>query len=420
VFGRYAKEHRRLDYLHLFEKLEATLARMDRVGDAVSLASAILERVVEDFRDDIGLESARLYVERGDEFVLEVEFPASGDNVGYRVPVSYPPIREVLRRGFVLYGPEDPGVDRQIETDLGVRNFAAIRIGGVRPQLIAFGLRDSSDRDHVIYMLNTIRHAVNLKLRQQYLEDRVAEARVIQSSLLPSTVPDFHDFDVWGTTRPAEEVGGDLYDFIQVSERTLGIAIADSSGHGLPAALQARDAIIGLRMGVEERMRLTATIEKLNRVVSHSALLTRFITLFYGEVEPNGNLVYCNAGHPPPLLWSGGEVGELREGGLLLGPNPEALYERGYTKMTPGSVLLLYTDGIVEAANQDGEMFDVDRLRQILVAERWESARSLVEHVFDAVRSFSRMDPPLDDQTVVAVLRRSQPSVAETNRSSSC
>jgi sigma-B regulation protein RsbU (phosphoserine phosphatase) len=180
----------------------------------------------------------------------------------------------------------------------------------------------------------------------------------------------------------------------------------DSAGHGLPAALQARDAIIGLRMGVEERLRVTATIEKLNRVVGRSALATKFISLFYCEIEPNGNLIYCNAGHPPPLLFRDGEITELRRGGLILGPNPEALYERGYTQMDPGAVLLLYTDGIVEAVNQDDEMFETQRLREILWSREWTSAQDLVEEVFRSVREFSDADPPADDQTVVAVIRK--------------
>ncbi|HXV76076.1 MAG TPA: PP2C family protein-serine/threonine phosphatase [Candidatus Polarisedimenticolaceae bacterium] len=408
-----------MNYRQLFGKLEQTLARIERTDDSVTLTSAILERVVEDFRDDLGLTDGRFYVRRGDRLVLESEFPPSADHLGYEIPVSYPPVAELFERGFVLHEPDDPGVDSQIEDPLGVRTFAAIQVGPVRQQVLAFGLRDRSDREHVIYMLNTIRHAVNLKLRQQHLEDRVAEAREIQLSLLPSAAPRFHDYDVHGATRTAEEVGGDLYDFLPVSSRSLGIAIADSAGHGLPAALQARDAIIGLRMGVEERLRLTATIEKLNRVVSQSALITRFITLFYGEVEPNGNLVYCNAGHPPPLLLRDGRISELREGGLLLGPNPDARYERGYTMMAPGSVLLLYTDGISEATGRDGTMFGTKRLRALLRSRDWGSARELVEAAFAEVRAFSAVDPPADDQTVVAVVRRPQPSPSSSGANDS-
>jgi sigma-B regulation protein RsbU (phosphoserine phosphatase) len=98
-------------------------------------------------------------------------------------------------------------------------------------------------------------------------------------------------------------------------------------------------------------------------------------------------------------------------GGAILGPNPDAQYERGYVQMSPGAVLLLYTDGIVEAANQDDEMFETHRLRAILRSRTWTSPKELVEEIFRAVRDFSKTDPPLDDQTVVAIVRR-----AETGR----
>ena len=395
-----------MDYRNLFGKLEQTLARIDETEDSVSLLAAILARVVEDFRADLGLAGGRLYVRRDDHFVLQVEYPENRNHLGFRIPTSYAPVQELLRRGFVLHAPGDPGLDTRIEGSLGVRTFAAIQVGESRQQIIAFSLEDSSDRDHVVFMLNTIRHAVNLKLRKQHLEDRMAEVREIQLSLLPAVPPRFHDFDVWGATRPAEEVGGDLYDYIAVSERSLGLAIADSAGHGLPAALQARDAIIGLRMGVEERLRITATIEKLNRVVSRSALATKFISLFYGELEPNGNLVYCNAGHPPPLLLRDGRIEELGRGGLILGPNPDAQYERGYTEVSSGAFLLLYTDGITEAADAGGDMYGVERLRELLLGRAYSSARELVDQVFDAVVAFSGLVTPRDDQTVVAVTRR--------------
>jgi sigma-B regulation protein RsbU (phosphoserine phosphatase) len=225
-------------------------------------------------------------------------------------------------------------------------------------------------------------------------------------SLLPRSAPSFEGFDIWGTTRPAEEVGGDLYDFIPVSPRMLGIAVADSAGHGLPAALQARDAIIGLRMGVEERLRITATIEKLNKVVSHSALASKFISLFYGEIEKNGTLVYVNAGHAPPLLRGRAGLEELTLGGLVLGPNPDALYERGYVTLEAGDALLAYTDGISEAENPRGEAYGVDRLRELLRGPSWRSARDLVETLMGDVTSFTGSDLRMDDQTVVAVLRR--------------
>jgi serine phosphatase RsbU (regulator of sigma subunit) len=390
----------------LFKKLEKTLDEIERSEETPATLAAILRRVVDDFEEVLGITGGRIYSREDDSFVLQTEYPESGSRRGIKIPLAYAPVQELLREGFVIHEPGDPGVDLAIEERLGVRTFAAIRVGITRQQIVAFSLADSSDRQHVIYTLNTIRHLINLKLRKERLDSRVAEAQAIQGSLLPSEPPDFDGFDIWGSTVPAEEVGGDLYDFLPVSDRSLGVAIADSAGHGLPAALQARDAIIGLRMGMEERLRITSTIEKMNRVINHSALASRFISLFYMEIEPNGNLVYCNAGHNPPLLLRDGEFHELRQGGLILGPNPNAKYERGYVMMTPGAILLLFTDGIVEASDPDGRMFGNERLKQILQSKAWRSARTLVEEVFAAVRRFSDIHPPLDDQTVVAIIRR--------------
>jgi sigma-B regulation protein RsbU (phosphoserine phosphatase) len=216
----------------------------------------------------------------------------------------------------------------------------------------------------------------------------------------------FGDYDIFAASIPAEEVGGDLYDFIRVSQRSLGIAVADASGHGLPAALQARDAIIGLRMGVEENLRISATLEKLNRVVNHSALASKFISLFYAELESAGTVVYCNAGHNAPLLWDGTAFRELARGGMILGPHPTSQYERGYETIEEGSILVAYTDGIVEAVNPSDEAFGMDRLRAVVRERAWTSARELVEAVFARVREHAGGDTRDDDQTVVAVLRK--------------
>jgi len=394
-----------VDYKNLFFKLQQNLTRIQGDGCVPPTLSAILKQLIQDLNEDLGLLRGRIYVRRGDDFVLEDEYPPSEEHLGYRIPVTYEPVQQLLRQGFVVHGLADPEVDSRIEDSLGVETFAAICVGESRDRLVAFSLLDNSDREHVVYVLNTIRHVINLTLRRERLEDRFAQARSIQLSLLPSPGPRFADFDIWGATLPAEEVGGDLYDFIDVSERSLGVAIADSAGHGLPAALQARDAIIGLRMGVEERWRITATIEKLNKVVGRSALVSRFISLFYCEVEPNGMLVYCNAGHNPPLLFQDGRFSELTRGGLILGPNPDAKYERGYETMEAGSILFAYTDGITEAEDGDGEMFGVDRVRELIAGRRWRSARALVEAVFLAAKEFSRRDTPIDDQTALALIR---------------
>lgn len=398
-----------MDYKNLFRKIERNMRTIERSHDLVDTLTEILRRLVDDFQDDLGLVGGRIYERKGTYYVLKREYPSARAPKDYKIPSTYPPIRALVEHGYVYSRLGDSGVDAQIEAAIGVNRFAAIGVGDTARQIVAFTLKDDSDPEQVGHTLNTIRHAINLKLRSEKFADRFAEARAIQLSLLPSAAPAFGDYDIFAASIPAEEVGGDLYDFIRVSQRSLGVAVADASGHGLPAALQARDAIIGLRMGVEENLRISATLEKLNRVVNHSALASKFISLFYAELESAGTVVYCNAGHNPPLLWDGTSFRELARGGMILGPNPNSQYERGYETLAPGSILLAYTDGIVEAVDPGDEAFGMERLREVIRHRPWSSARELVEGVFAAVRAHVGSDTRDDDQTVVGILRKSKP-----------
>lgn len=401
-----------MQYKHLFRKIDRNLRTIEASSDLVATLAEILRRLVDDFQDDLGLVGGRIYEKKGPSYVLKREYPVPRAPKDYKIPATYPPIRDLIERGYVYSRLGDTGVDAGIESTLGVKRFAAIGIGEKSRQIVAFTLKENSDPEQVGHTLNTIRHAINLQLRSEKFADRFAQAREIQLSLLPPASPSFHDYDIFAASVPAEEVGGDLYDFIRVSERSLGIAVADASGHGLPAALQARDAIIGLRMGVEEDLRISATLAKLNRVVNRSALASKFISLFYCELESAGTVVYCNAGHNPPLLWDGTAFRELARGGMLLGPNPTSQYERGYDTLAPGSALLAYTDGIVEAVDASDEAFGMDRLRAVIRQHAWTSARELVDAVFAAVREHVGGDTRDDDQTVVAILRKTKPSKA--------
>jgi len=398
-----------MDYKNLFRKIDRNLRTIERSKDVVATLSEILRRLVDDFQDDLGLVGGRIYDMKGASYVLKREYPEPKAPRDFKVPATYPPIKALREQGYVYARLGDAGTDATIESKLGVKRFAAIGIGDRCRQIVAFTIREGADPTQVEHTLNTIRHAINLKLRSEIYADRMAEARAIQLSLLPAAAPTFGDYDIWGASIPAEEVGGDLFDFIRVSQRSLGVAVADASGHGLPAALQARDAIIGLRMGLEENLRISATLEKLNRVVNHSALASKFISLFYAELESAGTLVYCNAGHNPPILWDGAAFRELSRGGMILGPNPSSQYERGYETLAPGSVLVAYTDGIVEAVNAKDEAFGMDRLKAVVAAKGWTAARDLVDAVFAAVREHVGGDTRDDDQTVVAVLRKSKP-----------
>jgi hypothetical protein len=394
-----------MKFIQLFQKLDVALGEIDSDSGLSHRLSDFLDRLVTEFCDDLGLIGGRLYERNDDGYAIVHAYPACRERIGRQVALDYPPVESLRQAKYVLYQPGDAGLDPEFEDSLGVETFAAIILGEDAPHLMAFSLRPDADYEEILYTLQTIRHVINQNLRRERLVDRVAQVREIQRSLLPKTNPVFHDFDICGRSVAAEEVGGDLFDFQQMHDRSLGVALVDSAGHGLPAALQARDAIIGLRMGIREDMRIASLISKLNSVVAGAGLASKFIALVYGELESNGNFVYCNAGHAAPLLLQNGRIERLEVGGRVLGPIEGAQYERGFVYLAPGDLLLLFTDGLSEAMNPAGEEFGEERLRA-LMRQKGVEARTLVENIFDAVRTFSGLEVPVDDQTCVVVRRR--------------
>ena len=394
-------------YRSFWRKLDATLAAIEAEPTLAATLDAILKTLLRDFRQETGFVAGRLYEKVDDiRYVLRRwhgEHPP--DKLGYTVPITYAAVQLLLERGLLIMRESDSGFDRSIEDPLGVSVFAAMTLGEDNRWIVSFSIDGAFDRERMLYMMSAIQHVVGQKIRQRALQNVMEEARLIQLSMLPKGPPTFPPFDVHGRAVPDEAVGGDLFDFIPISDRILGIAVADSSGHGLPAALQARDVITGLRMGIEENLKIVSTVQKLNRVINRSSLAARFVSLFYGELEINGNFIYTSAGHPPGLLFHAGAFTELDLGGLVLGPDPAARYDRGYVQVHPGDVIVLYTDGITEATNGTGEEFGVRGLEELIAAYASLPARGLVDLIFQKVEAYSGRTRPVDDQTVVAIRR---------------
>ncbi len=404
--GARPRRKRRVDFRLLHKKLEHTLAHIAGSDEVVPALKESLHSIVRDFRDDLGLLAGRLYERRGKIYRL-LDQSGRGPKVDadFTFSASYKPIERLSLDGYMFSRQGDADFDQRIERPLGIQAYAAIVIGERNRYLISFTLRRRFPEEQITYALNTIRHVINIKIQQLRLEDIIWEASEIQMSMLPRETPRFKGYDIYGHAVPADIVGGDLFDYIPISERILGLAIADSRGHGLPAALQARDVIVGLRMGSEEHFKMVSMIEKLNRVIARSALATQFVSLFYGELEENGNLIYCNAGHHPGLLLHGDRFTELHEGGLLLGPDPQAKYQRGFKFLKKGDLLVLFTDGVVEAISASGEEFGTPRLRHLVLESRNLSAKELVQLILNRVDQWCQPRKPADDRTALVIRR---------------
>jgi sigma-B regulation protein RsbU (phosphoserine phosphatase) len=232
------------------------------------------EAVIEQFSGVLGVRGGRLYVRRDGGYELKRTFggvPAI--EPGLFIPEDYVPIERVVDEGVVVMDLSAPGVDAELERKLGAERFAAIAVGDDE-YILSFTVDPSAPEDDLLSSLGILRLAVDQKLRQDRYVTALQEARRIQMSILPKRAIRRGSLEIAGFTTPAELVGGDYFDFITVSDRILGIAIADASGHGLPAALQVRDVYTGLRMAVERDFKIVRTVERLNRIIHESRLTT--------------------------------------------------------------------------------------------------------------------------------------------------
>ena len=393
-----------MDYKQLLTKVERTLAQIATSPDRRKTIEAIGQTIAANFREELGITGGRIY-ECGDDsnYELVARFGVAGESaLGIIVPKTYKPLELVLENGVVVMDPTDAGVDLELEKRLGASRFAAIAVGDDNAHIIGFDVSPEMSRDDILFSLNLVRYTMNQRLRAHHLESLIVEAQRIQQSILPQRIPQYSGFDIWGKTVPAEIVSGDFYDFIPLSESVLGIAIADGSGHGLPAALVVRDIYMGLRMATDRDFKIIRTMEKLNHIIHRSRLTTKFVSLFYGELEIGGILIYCNAGHNYPfILKMNNQFQALKHGGPVLGPTPDATYNRGFAKLDPGDLLCMYSDGIVEAHDRQDREFGLDRLEKLVKTHRTRTAEEIGREVLARVARWGREGE--DDRTVVIV-----------------
>jgi sigma-B regulation protein RsbU (phosphoserine phosphatase) len=240
---------------------------------------------------------------------------------------------------------------------------------------------------------------------QEVLKRELDIARDVQLGLLPRTRPVVPGLDYDGTCRMAREVGGDYFDFLDLGPGRLGLAVGDISGKGVSAAL----LMAGLQACLRSRAGLCAdapavVVQHANESLVASTDPSRFATFFYAVYSAEGRrLRFVNAGHNPPLLLRAGTsvVSRLRPTGMALGFDAAASYGEGSETLAPGDLLLVFTDGLTEALNEDGEEFGEARLAGLLVGDRHLSAADLQRLMNVELDTFCGGAPRSDDVTLV-------------------
>ncbi len=240
-------------------------------------------------------------------------------------------------------------------------------------------------------------------MRQRRAESELELARTVVDSLLPRTVPLIEGFDVAGMTSPVREVGGDYFDFMQSVTDRLGVLVADVSGKGLAAALIMVSFRAYIHATIINELAMRVVMGRVNRLIHETTGGERFITTFYGLIDPeNKRLLYINAGHNPPMLLRADKTTRfLDESGLPIGVFEDSRYSESVVDFLPGDILVLYTDGVTEATNQHDESFGLERLEQIVRADSDHRAHDICQAVARAVREHSAaVGGPEDDLTI--------------------
>jgi serine phosphatase RsbU (regulator of sigma subunit)/ketosteroid isomerase-like protein len=261
---------------------------------------------------------------------------------------------------------------------------------------------------------------IGATLRKQRLEQEIRErerveqelrvARTIQQASLPKEVPELEGWQISPFYRPAREVGGDFYDFHLLSEGRLGLVVGDATGKGVPAALVMSTTCGMLQLAAQalDSSSPSEVLARVNETLLARIPLNMFVTCFYCILDPeSASLSYANAGHDLPYLRRvGGDAEELRARGMPLGLMPGMSYEQKEMVLGAGEAALFYSDGLVEAHDQRGEMFGFPRLRA-LVAEHGED-RSLEDFLMEELYSFVGEGWEQEDDITLLTLRRSR------------
>jgi serine phosphatase RsbU (regulator of sigma subunit)/anti-sigma regulatory factor (Ser/Thr protein kinase) len=327
--------------------------------------------------DALELESPALEAMRASGVKLVVPLVTQGELIG------------LLNLGPRLSDQEYSGDDRRLLESLAAQAAPAVRVG----QLVR-------------------EQEAEIRSRER-LEQELAVARLIQQNFLPRSLPEVAGWGVAADYRPAREVGGDFYDFIDLPDGRLGVVVGDVTDKGVPAALVMAATRSVLRASAQRLIAPGAVLQRVNEHLVPDIPENMFVTCLYGVLElDTGRLVFANAGHNLPMITSGGAVTELMARGMPLGLMPGMTYEETEAVLDPGAHLLLYSDGVTEAHDADREMFGGDRLAMVMAEAGTRRGDALLRTLIAALGAFAAPGAEQEDDITLVAIRRDAESAA--------
>jgi serine phosphatase RsbU (regulator of sigma subunit) len=421
-FKVHRGEQSQSDLLALISKVGVTLlasATLDQTLNQV--ASLVFEAVPSD-------RCLIMMRDEGDE-ELKVAVARLRDREGEvgEIRVSRHVLEEVVGQGKSVLTSDaqhDPRFASSTMTIQGIRSVLAVPLG-VGEKVFGIIYADSPiaegrfSEDH-LKVLTTLASVAAIRVEnarlieeqmgRERLEQELQLASEIQQRFQPTAPPIVNGYELQGISFSCYEIGGDYYDFIEREDGRLVVALGDVSGKGTAAALLMSSLHAAVHAQAASHSTLVETISNVNRYLAENIPSNRFVTLFYAELDPKaGALAFVNAGHNPPIIiHESGTVEQLSSGGLPLGIIPDTEYREGRTQLQPGDVLVIYSDGVSEAINPQGEEFGPDRLCRVVSANVNATAAGIRDKIESALTTFVEGTPANDDITLVIVKRQAK------------
>ena len=343
-----------------------------------------------------------------------------------QVRISRTVMEEVMKNGKSVLTSDaqhDPRYASQTMSLLGIRSVLAVPLSVDEKDVFGIIYADSpthetSFTEEHLKILTTLASVAAIRVENaRLLEERFERERMerelelateIQQSFQPSAPPQMDDYEFQGISFSCYEIGGDYYDFINLPDGKMFIALGDVSGKGTGAALLMSSLHASIHAQVAAKSSLPELVAAVNRYLADNTPSNRFVTLFITELDPtSGKLRYINAGHNPPLVVrDDGTVSQLDAGGFPLGILPMAEFDLGETELKSGEALVIYSDGVSEANNLKGEEFGMERLIEVVSKNLRSSASGMRDRIESELSAFTQTAPANDDITLVIVKRK--------------
>jgi sigma-B regulation protein RsbU (phosphoserine phosphatase) len=314
--------------------------------------------------------------------------------------------RELLSKGIFQYSASGFGRKIKIGDKLYYEYLLALSTDNVNNDFLS--------------ILNIVSTLLTSKLKERELSattdtllSDLDKAQKLQKSLLPAHEYYFHDYCIYGITIPAKTLGGDFFDYLKIGEgeNRLGIAVGDAASKGLDAAAEAMYISGAIRMASYFQIKISALMSRLNHLINQIFSDDRFTSLFYGEIseDTKGLFLYANAGHNPPyMLKKRKKIVELGSTGPLLGPAPNSKYETDSVYFNPGDILVIYSDGIVEAANEKYQFFGEARFKRLIKKYSALPPKMMALSILEEVQKFATLNSKYQDDTTLVIIKRKE------------